>query len=68
MRIRRPHSALCRPLLWAAGAPLPHRIAANPPVAKVFSPVQKARLAAVSCPHFPDIVQIARLLAEEGEA
>ncbi|KAL4422589.1 hypothetical protein ABPG75_008786 [Micractinium tetrahymenae] len=34
----------------------------------VFSPVQKARLAAVSCPHFPDIVQISRLLAEEGEA
>ncbi|PRW57571.1 hypothetical protein C2E21_3307 [Chlorella sorokiniana] len=34
----------------------------------VFSPIQKARLAAASSPYFPDSVQLVRLLAEGGPA
>lgn len=34
---------------------------------QVFSPVQKARIAASSLPYFPDVVQLVRLLAQEGE-
>lgn len=33
----------------------------------VFSPVQKARVAAASYPYFPDVVQLVRILAEEGQ-
>lgn len=34
----------------------------------VFSPLQKARVAAASAPYFPDSVQLVRLLVEGGPA
>ena len=49
-----------------ARAPVPAPPRLRPRPRQVLSPVQKARIAAASHPHFPDTVQLVRQLAEHA--